>query len=62
VLAVQRMRRLGRKGVPWAVVNLIAAISLVDAVLVADKSLEVALLCASGYVVTLMLQRYIDGT
>jgi len=62
VLAVQRMRRLGRKGVPWAVVNLIAAISLVDAVLVADKSLEVALLCASGYVVTLMLQHYIDGT
>jgi hypothetical protein len=42
--------------------NLIAAISLVDAMLVADKFPEVALLCASGYVVTLMLQRYIDGT
>jgi 4-hydroxybenzoate polyprenyltransferase len=62
VLAVQRMRRLGRSGVPWAVANLIAAISLVDAVLVADRFPAVALLCASGYVVTLMLQRYIDGT
>jgi 4-hydroxybenzoate polyprenyltransferase len=62
VLAVQRMRRLGRSGVPWAVANLIAAISLVDALLVADRFPGVALICASGYVVTLIFQRYIDGT
>ena len=62
VLAVQRLRQRSGQDVPWAVANLIAAISLVDAVLVADQFPAVALLCASGYVFTLVLQRYIDGT
>ena len=63
VLAVQRLRRRSQHGdVPWAIANLIAAISLVDALLVVGQAPTVALLCGCGYVITLILQRYVVGT
>jgi 4-hydroxybenzoate polyprenyltransferase len=63
VLAVQRLRRRSPPDdVPWAVAHLIAAISLVDALLVVGHAPFVALLCSCGYVITLISQRYVVGT
>jgi 4-hydroxybenzoate polyprenyltransferase len=48
--------------VPRAVAELIAAISLVDALLVAAISPVTAAVCAAGYVATRLLQKVIPGT
>lgn len=55
-------RRATSDAVPAAVSSLIAAISLVDAMLVAPVSLPVATACACGYVVTSLAQRAVPGT
>jgi UbiA prenyltransferase family len=49
--------------VPRAVVSLIAGISLLDAVLIAGAgNLSIAWLAALGFVLTLILQRFVAGT
>jgi hypothetical protein len=61
--AVDKLRRRAAPdAVPSAVSSLIAAISLVDAVLVAPVSLSVAALCASGYFAARLAQRVVPGT
>lgn len=63
VLAVRALRRRSEPGaVPRAVAALIAAISLLDALLVASVSPVVAALCWAGYALTRALQRVIPGT
>jgi 4-hydroxybenzoate polyprenyltransferase len=62
-LAVERLRRRAAPGaVPSAVAALIAAISLVDALMVAPVSLGAAALCVGGYAATRLAQRFIPGT
>lgn len=62
-LAVDKLRRRATPdAVPSAVGALIAAISLVDAVLVAAVSLPVALVCVLGYAATRLAQRAVPGT
>jgi 4-hydroxybenzoate polyprenyltransferase len=56
------MRRASPDAVPAAVAMLIAAISLVDALLVAPISLEVAVICLCGYAATRLAQRMVPGT
>jgi hypothetical protein len=63
VVAVEALRRRSASGaVPRAVASLIAAISLVDALLVATVAPMVALLCWIGFVLTRALQRVVPGT
>ena len=62
-LAVDGLRRRAAPGaVPAAVAALIAAISLVDALLVAPVSPAAALLCLAGYAATRLAQRVVPGT
>jgi UbiA prenyltransferase family len=62
-LAVERLRRRARPdAVPSAVAMMIAAICLVDAMLVAAVSLPAALVCACGYGATRLAQRVVPGT
>jgi MFS family permease len=62
-LAVEKLRRRATPdAVPSAVAALIAAISLVDAVLVAAVSLPAAMLCVAGYAATRLAQRVVPGT
>jgi UbiA prenyltransferase family len=63
LVAVEELRRRTRPGaVPRAVSHLIAAISLVDAVLVAALSPLTALVCWLGYALTRAFQRFVPGT
>lgn len=60
-LAFLRRRRPG--DVPRAVMTLIAAISLLDAMLIAGQGRAgLAVVAAFGFVLTLVLQRYVRGT
>jgi hypothetical protein len=62
-LAVDKLRRRAAPdAVPSAVAALIAAISLVDALLVAPASLAAALVCVCGYAATRLAQRVVPGT
>jgi hypothetical protein len=62
-LAVEKLRRRATPdAVPSAVAALIAAISLVDAALVAPVSLPVAMLCLAGYAATRLAHRVVPGT
>jgi 4-hydroxybenzoate polyprenyltransferase len=62
-LAVEKLRRRATpEAVPSAVAALIAAISLVDAALVAPLSPAAAMLCLAGYAATRLAQRVIPGT
>ena len=62
-LAVELLRRRARPdAVPSAVATMIAAISLVDAMLVAAVSPPAALVCACGYSATRLAQRVVPGT
>ncbi len=61
--AIRLLRDPARPGrVPAAVTRLIAAISLVDAALVAPVSPGLALACLAGFGLTLLLQRIVPGT
>ncbi len=63
LVAVEQLRRRASPGaVPRAVSGLIAAICLVDAVLVAAVSPLVVPFCWLGYVTTRALQRFVPGT
>jgi 4-hydroxybenzoate polyprenyltransferase len=63
MLSVSRLYRKGRGVIPLVVVRLIAAISLLDALVVATRGAStVALLLALGFPATLLLQRYVKGT
>ncbi len=63
VLAVDLLRRRVAPGaVPRAVGALIAALSLIDAALVAPIAPVVAGVCWAGYGLTRLLQRFIPGT
>jgi hypothetical protein len=60
---VKKLRRRAEPGaVPRAVADLIAGISLLDALLVAAVSPSVMVLCWAGYGLTRALQRIIPGT
>jgi hypothetical protein len=62
-LALWFLRRRQAGDVPRAVVSLIAGISLLDAVLIAAVGgLGIAWLAALGFVLTLVLQRFVPGT
>jgi UbiA prenyltransferase family len=62
-LAVEKLRRRETSdAVPSAVAALIAAISLVDALLVAPASLAAAAVCVCGYAATRLAQRLVPGT
>ena len=62
-LAIDKLRRRASPdAVPSAVAALIAAISLVDAMLVAVVSLPAALVCLCGYGATRLAQRVVPGT
>jgi hypothetical protein len=62
-LAVDKLRRRAAPdAVPSAVAALIAAISLVDTLLVAPASLAAALVCVCGYAATRLAQRVVPGT
>ncbi len=63
LVALYFVRRRAPGDIPRAVVSLIAGISLVDAVLVAGHGLTtLALLCVAGFLLTLVLQRFVAGT
>lgn len=63
LLAANRLRRRAAPGdVPRAVASLIAALSLVDALLVAPLAPGLALVCWGGYALTRAFQRVIPGT
>jgi 4-hydroxybenzoate polyprenyltransferase len=60
---VSRLMKKGRGVIPIVVVRLIAAISLLDALIVASHGATgAALLLAMGFPATLFLQRYVRGT
>lgn len=62
-LALRRLTRRSKGDVPAAVITLIAAISLYDAVLIAAAGFPLlALLAVAGFGLTLMLQRVVPGT
>jgi hypothetical protein len=62
-VAVKLLRTRNRSGaVPQAVGSLIAAISLVDALMAAPFAPAIALVCAVGYVLTRLLHRVVPGT
>jgi hypothetical protein len=62
-LAVERLRRrAAADAVPSAVAALIAAICLVDALMVAPVSLAAATACVAGYLATRLAQRVVPGT
>jgi 4-hydroxybenzoate polyprenyltransferase len=56
--------RHGPGDIPRGVVGLIAGISLVDAWLIATTGAPVivAIACVGGFVLTLILQRFVPGT
>lgn len=61
--AVAGLRARKRPGaVPHAVGSLIAAISLLDAMIIAPVSPLLALVCAGGYVLTRLAHRVVPGT
>ncbi|MEM9030911.1 MAG: UbiA family prenyltransferase [Pseudomonadota bacterium] len=61
--ALRFVVRRGPGDIPKAVVSLIAGISLLDALLVAQAGqFAVACLCILGFIATLVFQRYIAGT
>lgn len=63
LLALWFLRRRRKGDIPRAVVNLIAGISLLDAMLIAGTgSVALASLALAGFAFTLFLQRYIAGT
>ena len=63
MLAVRFVARHGRGDIPKAVINLIAGISLLDAMLIAIAGApKLALLSVAGFALTLALQRFIPGT
>jgi 4-hydroxybenzoate polyprenyltransferase len=60
---ISRLLKKGRGVIPLVVVRLIAAISLLDALVVASHGAnKAALLLAVGFPATLFLQRYVRGT
>jgi 4-hydroxybenzoate polyprenyltransferase len=60
---ISRLLKKGRGVIPLVVVRLIAAISLLDALVVSSQgSNTAALLLATGFPATLFLQRYVKGT
>jgi 4-hydroxybenzoate polyprenyltransferase len=62
-VALRAIRRRGPGDVGFAVMTLIAAISLLDALLIAGRGyFGLALLAALGFVLTLVLQRFVRGT
>jgi 4-hydroxybenzoate polyprenyltransferase len=62
-LAIEKLRRRATPdAVPSAVAALIAAISLVDALLAAPVSLAAAAACVCGYAATRLAQRVVPGT
>ena len=62
-MAVRRLaRRDGPRAVPEAVSSLIAAVSLVDALLVAAVAPLAAAICWLGYPLTRAFQRFVPGT
>ena len=62
-LAIERLRRrAAADAVPSAVAALIAAICLVDALMVAPVSFAAATACIAGYVATRLAQRIVPGT
>jgi 4-hydroxybenzoate polyprenyltransferase len=62
-VALWFLRRRQPGDVPRAVISLIAGISLLDAVLIAGVgNLSIAWLAVLGFVVTLILQRFVPGT
>jgi 4-hydroxybenzoate polyprenyltransferase len=63
LFALSFLLRRDRINVPRAVISLIAGISLLDAVLIAGQGQPVlGWLAASGFVLTLALQRFVPGT
>jgi hypothetical protein len=61
--SVFRLRSKGRGVIPRIVVSLIAAVSLLDALVVTTAGWNLAGPClAIGFVLTLFLQRYVSGT
>jgi 4-hydroxybenzoate polyprenyltransferase len=62
-VALWFLRRRQPGDVPRAVISLIAGISLLDAVLIAGAgNLEIAWLAVFGFVLALVLQRFVPGT
>lgn len=62
-VALRFVARRAPGDIPKAVMTLIAAISLLDALLIASQGLStIAILACLGFVLTLALQRYIRGT
>jgi 4-hydroxybenzoate polyprenyltransferase len=60
---ISRLLKKGRGVIPVVVVRLIAAISLLDALVVATHgSSTAAIILATGFPATLLLQRYVKGT
>lgn len=63
VVSLRFVTRRGPGDIPRAVMTLIAAISLFDALLIASQGRSnLALLAALGFVLTLALQRWVRGT
>jgi len=63
LVALRFIKRRGPGDIPRAVVSLIAGISLVDALLIADAGQPgLALLACLGFLLTLALQRFVPGT
>jgi 4-hydroxybenzoate polyprenyltransferase len=61
--ALWYLRRRRKGDIPRAVVSLIAGISLLDAMLIADAgSPALALAALAGFGLTLFFQRYVAGT
>lgn len=62
-LALHKIMRRAPGDIPKAVVGLIAAIALLDAMLIASTgAIFAAMLAVGAYVLTLALQRYVAGT
>jgi hypothetical protein len=62
-VALWFLRRRQPGDVPRAVISLIAGISLLDAVLIAGAgNLDIAWLAVFGFVLALVLQRFVPGT
>jgi hypothetical protein len=62
MIAVLMLRARRPGAVPAAVGGLIAAISFVDALMVAPHAPAAALVCALGYGLTRLLHRVVPGT
>ena len=63
VYALAHLLRPGHVNVPRAVVSLLAGICLLDALLIsASGNMLLALVAGSGFLLTLLLQRWVPGT